>query len=145
MQYILFATQTTFLLNGASVCALRPVSFLQKVFHQTQKFILGKNEFLLLYNLVESSHFTWSRFFAELSILSAEQFHWLMQGVAIDFVIHIFQLALLSNTDIFVLKTNRKLFPARLHELIHDSKVIHVDESLVKVMLFVLFIFYHPI
>jgi hypothetical protein len=68
-----------------------------------------------------------------------------MQGVAIDFVIHIFQLALLSNTDIFVLKTNRKLFPARLHELIHDSKVIHVDESLVKVMLFVLFIFYHPI
>lgn len=44
--------------------------------------------FLLLYKRVESGHFTWPRSSAELRSLSAEQFHWLMQGFAIDPVIH---------------------------------------------------------
>ena len=43
--------------------------------------------FLLLYKRVESGHFTWPRSSAELRSLSAEQFHWLMQGFAIDPVI----------------------------------------------------------
>jgi transposase len=37
---------------------------------------------------VESGYFTWSRSSAELRSLSAEQFYWLMQGFAIDPVIH---------------------------------------------------------
>ena len=44
--------------------------------------------FLLLYKRVESGHFTWPRSSAELRSLSAEQFHWLMQGFAIAPVIH---------------------------------------------------------
>ena len=44
--------------------------------------------FLLLYKRVESGHFTWPRFSNDLRSLSAEQFHWLMQGFAIDPVIH---------------------------------------------------------
>lgn len=44
--------------------------------------------FLLLYKRVESGHFTWPRSSTELRSLSAEQFHWLMQGFAIDPVIH---------------------------------------------------------
>ena len=44
--------------------------------------------FLLLYKRVESGHFTWLRSSTELRLLSAEQFHWLMQGFAIDPIIH---------------------------------------------------------
>ena len=43
--------------------------------------------FLLLYKRVESGHFTWPRSSTELRSLSAEQFHWLMQGFAIEPVI----------------------------------------------------------
>lgn len=44
--------------------------------------------FLLLYKRVEAGHFTWSRSSDELRSMSAEQFHWLMQGFAIDPIIH---------------------------------------------------------
>lgn len=44
--------------------------------------------FLLLYKRVESGHFTWPRSSTKLRSLSAEQFHWLMQGFAIDPIIH---------------------------------------------------------
>ena len=44
--------------------------------------------FLLLYKRVESGHFTWPRSSNDLRSLSAEQFQWLMQGFAIDPVIH---------------------------------------------------------
>ena len=43
--------------------------------------------FLLLYKHVESGHFTWPRSSADLKSMSAEQFHWLMQGFAIEPVI----------------------------------------------------------
>ena len=46
------------------------------------------NGFLLLYKRVESGHFTWPRSSNDLRSLSAEQFHWLMQGFAIEPVIH---------------------------------------------------------
>ena len=44
--------------------------------------------FLLLYKRVESGHFTWPRSSAELRSMSPEQFRWLMQGFAIDPIIH---------------------------------------------------------
>ena len=44
--------------------------------------------FLLLYKRVESGHFTWPRSSNDLRSLSAEQFQWLMQGFAIDPIIH---------------------------------------------------------
>lgn len=44
--------------------------------------------FLLLYKRVESGHFTWPRNSEELQSLSPEQFRWLMQGFAIDPIIH---------------------------------------------------------
>lgn len=44
--------------------------------------------FLLLYKRVESGHFTWPRSSNDLRSLSAERFQWLMQGFAIDPVIH---------------------------------------------------------
>ena len=47
-----------------------------------------RNGFLLLYKRVESGHFTWPRSSNDLRSLSAEQFQWLMQGFAIDPVIH---------------------------------------------------------
>ena len=43
---------------------------------------------LLLYKRMESGHFTWPRSSADLKSMSAEQFHWLMQGFAIKPVIH---------------------------------------------------------
>ena len=43
--------------------------------------------FLLLYKRVESGHFTWPRNSNELRSMSPNQFHWLMQGFAIDPVI----------------------------------------------------------
>jgi transposase len=43
--------------------------------------------FLLLCKRVESGHFTWPRNSTELRSLSPGQFHWLMQGFAIDPVI----------------------------------------------------------
>ncbi len=44
--------------------------------------------FLLLYKRVESGHFTWPRNSKDLRELSFEQFKWLMQGFAIDPIIH---------------------------------------------------------
>lgn len=44
--------------------------------------------FLLLYKRVECGHFVWPRNSEELRNLSPEQFRWLMQGFAIDPVIH---------------------------------------------------------
>lgn len=44
--------------------------------------------FLLLYKRVEGGHFTWLRSSDELRSMSAEQFRWLMQGFAVDPVIH---------------------------------------------------------
>lgn len=44
--------------------------------------------FLLLYKHVESGHFSWPRNSNELRSMTAEQFHWLMQGFAIDPIIH---------------------------------------------------------
>ena len=43
--------------------------------------------FLLLCKRVEAGHFTWPRSSDELRSMSAEQFHWLMQGFAIDPII----------------------------------------------------------
>ena len=44
--------------------------------------------FLLLYKRVECGHFSWTRNSDELRSMSAEQFRWLMQGFAIDPIIH---------------------------------------------------------
>lgn len=44
--------------------------------------------FLLLYKRVESGHFSWPRNSNELRSMTPEQFRWLMQGFAIDPVIH---------------------------------------------------------
>ena len=44
--------------------------------------------FLLLYKRVESGHFSWPRNSNDLRSMTAEQFHWLMQGFAIDPIIH---------------------------------------------------------
>ena len=44
--------------------------------------------FLLLYKRVECGHFAWPRNSSELRNLSATQFRWLMQGFAIDPIIH---------------------------------------------------------
>ena len=44
--------------------------------------------FLLLYKRVESGHFSWPRNSDELRSMTPEQFRWLMQGFAIDPVIH---------------------------------------------------------
>lgn len=44
--------------------------------------------FLLLYKRVESGHFSWPRNSTDLRSMTSEQFHWLMQGFAIDPIIH---------------------------------------------------------
>ncbi|SEQ64806.1 IS66 family insertion sequence element accessory protein TnpB [Butyrivibrio sp. TB] len=44
--------------------------------------------FLLLYKHVEQGHFSWPRNSDELRKLRPEQFKWLMQGFALDSVIH---------------------------------------------------------
>lgn len=44
--------------------------------------------FLLLYKRVECGRFAWPRNSDELRSMSAEQFRWLMQGFAIDPIIH---------------------------------------------------------
>ena len=44
--------------------------------------------FLLLYKRVENGHFSWPRNSNDLRSMTAEQFHWLMQGFAIDPIIH---------------------------------------------------------
>ena len=44
--------------------------------------------FLLLYKRVDCGHFSWPRTSSELRSLSPEQFRWLMQGFAIDPIIH---------------------------------------------------------
>lgn len=52
------------------------------------KGLLWEGDGFLLYKRVESGHFTWPCSSTELRSLSAEQFHWLMQGFSIDPVIH---------------------------------------------------------
>lgn len=71
----LFVTNTLFLFCGRSSTRIKGL-------------LWEGDGFLLLYKRVESGHFTWPRSSAELRSLSAEQFHWLMQGFAIDPVIH---------------------------------------------------------
>ena len=44
--------------------------------------------FLLLYKRVDCGHFTWPRNSSDIRSMSPEQFRWLMQGFAIDPVIH---------------------------------------------------------
>ncbi len=44
--------------------------------------------FLLLYKRVDCGRFTWPRNSSELRSMSPEQFRWLMQGFAIDPIIH---------------------------------------------------------
>ena len=44
--------------------------------------------FLLLYKRVDCGHFTWPRNSSNIRSMSPEQFRWLMQGFAIDPVIH---------------------------------------------------------
>ena len=71
----LFVPNTLFLFCGRSASKI--------------KSLLWKSDgFLLFYKRVESGHFTWPRSSADLKSMSAEQFHWLMQGFAIEPVIH---------------------------------------------------------
>ena len=44
--------------------------------------------FLLLYKRVDCGHFSWPRSSNELRSMSAEQFHYFMQGCSIDPIIH---------------------------------------------------------
>lgn len=44
--------------------------------------------FLLLYKRVDCGHFAWPRTSSDIRSMSPEQFRWLMQGFAIDPVIH---------------------------------------------------------
>ena len=71
----LFARNTLFLFCGRSASRIKGL-------------LWEGDGFLLLYKRVESGHFTWPRNSQELRRMSAEQFHWLMQGFAIDPVIH---------------------------------------------------------
>ena len=71
----LFVPNTLFLFCGRSASKI--------------KSLLWKSDgFLLFYKRVESGHFTWPRSSSDLKSMSAEQFHWLMQGFAIEPVIH---------------------------------------------------------
>ena len=71
----LFVPNTLFLFCGRSASKI--------------KWLLWEGDgFLLLYKRVESGHFTWPRSSADLKSMSAEQFHWLTQGFAIEPVIH---------------------------------------------------------
>lgn len=74
-QMNLFVPNTLFLFCGRSATKLKGL-------------LWEGDGFLLLYKRVESGHFTWSRSSAELRSMSPEQFRWLMQGFAIDPIIH---------------------------------------------------------
>ena len=71
----LFTPNTLFLFCGVSASKIKGL-------------LWEGDGFLLLYKRVESGHFTWPRNSDELRSLSAEQFRYLMQGFAIDPVIH---------------------------------------------------------
>ena len=71
----LFVPNTLFLFCGRSACKIKGLLWEGDVF-------------FLLYKRVESGHFSWSRNSDELRSMTPEQFHWLMQGFAIDPVIH---------------------------------------------------------
>ena len=70
----LFVPKTLFLFCGRSASKIKGL-------------LWEVDGFLLLYKHVESGHFTWPRNSTELRFMSPHQFHWLMQGVAIDPVI----------------------------------------------------------
>lgn len=71
----LFVPNTLFLFCGRSACKINGL-------------LWEGDGFFLLYKRVESGHFSWSRNSDELRSMTPEQFHWLMQGFAIDPVIH---------------------------------------------------------
>ena len=71
----LFVPNTLFLFCGRSASKIKSL-------------LWEGDGFLLLYKRVESGHFTWPRSSDDLKSMSAEQSHWLMQGVAIEPVIH---------------------------------------------------------
>ena len=71
----LFSPNTLFLFCGRSASRIKGL-------------LWEGDGFLLIYKRVESGHFTWPRNSQELRNLSPEQFRWLMQGFAIDPVIH---------------------------------------------------------
>ena len=71
----LFVPHTLFLFCGRSASKIKSL-------------LCEGDGFLLLYKRVESGHFTWPRSSDDLKSMSAEQSHWLMQGFAIEPVIH---------------------------------------------------------
>ena len=71
----LFVPNTLFLFCGRSASKIKSL-------------LWEGDGFLLLYKRVESGHFTWPRSSDDLKSMSAEQSHWLMQGFAIEPVIH---------------------------------------------------------
>ena len=71
----LFVPNTLFLFCGRSASKIKSL-------------LWEGDGFLLLYKRVESGHFTWPRSSDDLKSMSAEQSHWLIQGFAIEPVIH---------------------------------------------------------
>lgn len=71
----LFVPNTLFLFCGRSASKIKSL-------------LWEGDGFLLLYKRVESGHFTWPRSSDDLKSMFAEQSHWLMQGFAIEPVIH---------------------------------------------------------
>ena len=72
----LFSTGTLFLFCGKSARKIKGL-------------IWEGDGFLLLYKRVESGHFVWPRTSDELRRMNHDQFRYLMQGFAIDPVIHV--------------------------------------------------------
>ena len=71
----LFVPNTLFLFCGRSASKIKSL-------------LWEGDGFLLLYKRVESGHFTWPRSSDDFKSMSAEQSHWLIQGFAIEPVIH---------------------------------------------------------
>lgn len=74
-QKSLFVLNTLFLFCGRSASKIKGL-------------LWEGDGFLLLYKRVETGWFSWPRSSSELRSLSHEQFRWLMQGFAIDPLIH---------------------------------------------------------
>lgn len=71
----LFVPNTLFLFCGSSASKIKGL-------------LWEGDGFLLLYKRVEQGHFSWPRNSDELKKLRPEQFKWLMQGFALDPIIH---------------------------------------------------------
>lgn len=71
----LFVPNTLFLFYGRSASKIKGL-------------LWEGDGFLLLYKRVEFGHFSWPRNSEQLRSMTPEQFRWLMQGFAIDPVIH---------------------------------------------------------